>query len=209
MLQKDKGFETLQKAWGFPSRYEAIFLEQLDAKVKRMITEGLGFKNGYGSISCFYRNGKFSIFETGFRLSGGHSFDYQKAYTGRDYLETMINYAINEPISDTQPWTKERKALIYNLYFDCKKGDIMLSLEGIEELKKNSDIITVVQYIEKGFEFNEGPKKILMCTIYSDDLSIIKERISYINNNIRLITNNGIRTVYGKLALNEIEYIWK
>lgn len=209
MLQKEKGFETLQKAWSFPSHFEQEFLDKIDTKMKRMIAEGLGFKNGYGSVSCFYRNGEFYIFETGFRLSGGHSFDYQQASTGRNYLETMINHALGERVSDEQPWHKGKKALIYNLYFNCNQGEIMQSLEGVEELKSYSDIITFVQYAEKGFKFKGGPQKVIMCTIYTENLSEIQERVAFINEKVRLVTDCGTHAIYGTLKSEEIETCWK
>ena len=115
MLSKEKGAETLQKAWSFPSKHEKEYIEKVDNNVKEMLNS-LGMEYGVANISFFYRNHEFYVFETGFRLGGGHSYDYQRATGGIDYLEMLIKYSLNEQLSLSSSIAKDRGyGVTYNI----------------------------------------------------------------------------------------------
>ena len=55
MLSDVKGYETLQKAWTFPSKFENEYIADIDSSVKSMLAS-LKMKCGVANISFFYRN---------------------------------------------------------------------------------------------------------------------------------------------------------
>ena len=206
-LSPDKGKEVLQKAWVWPSRFSNLFREKHDHTFRKMLKEGIGMANGYCDISCFYRDGEFLVFEAGFRLTGEHSFDYQYKKQGRNHIETIINYAINQPISDTiHDCGKDLKSIIYNIYFMCPKGETLDTIIGIDSLKINEHIITIVQQQSNGFSFeNNIPVNLLMINVCSKDINIIKSNINNINESIKVLTVSGkIYNPYLILSTDEI-----
>ena len=205
MLTKQKGFETMQKAWTFPSKHENEYIEQVDENVKSMLMS-LGMKCGVANISFFYRSGNFYVFETGFRLGGGHSFDYQRASGGIDYLSAMIKYALGEDFEPNEDIPLYRGyAVTYNVYFKANEGDIVDEVTGEDVVKNMNEIVTYMPYLYNGYVINSmKPAKIAMCTLYAKDLDVILEKINIINNTLTVKTNKGICPVFAKLTSSEI-----
>lgn len=205
MLTKQKGFETMQKAWTFPSKHEHEYIEQVDENVKSMLMS-LGMKCGVANISFFYRNGRFYVFETGFRLGGGHSFDYQRASKGIDYLSCMIKYALGEDYEpDTNIPTDRGFAVTYNVYFKSNEGDIVKQVIGEDKVNEMKEIVTYVPYLYNGFVVRSNkPAKIAMCTLYSRDLNTILENIGMINKMLKVETNAEICPIFCELTSCEI-----
>lgn len=207
MLNNEKGCEVLQKAWIWPSRFNDLFINEYDAKFRKMISEGIGMKNGYCDISCFIvDNKKLLVFEAGFRLTGGHSFDYQRKVYERDYLETIIRCAMGMEISDNvKPAAKMLKSIVYGVYVKCSSEEQFVTIEGIEAIKKNQDVITFVPLIYEGFKFSNKPTRIFMCNICSNDVIQIKKIVKFINETVFVTTNKSRYCVYCALTEDEID----
>lgn len=205
MLAPEKGYETMQKAWSFPSRYEREYIEQVDGNMKAMLSD-LGMECGVANISFFYRNGRFYVFETGFRLGGGHSFDYQRASGGIDYLTLMIKYAFGVPFKVNNEMPSGRGyALTYSPYFKPVGGSVVEQIIGCEEVKNMKDIITFMPIVYDGYAIEgEKPRKIMMITLYAKDLDTIIEDIEYINNTLKVKTDKGFYPVYAELTTTDI-----
>lgn len=201
MLTKKKGYETMQKAWTFPSRYEKVYLEQVDSNVKAMLVD-LGMECGMANISFFYRQGKFYVFETGFRLGGGHSFDYQRASGGIDYLTLMIKYALNEPLKFNAKIPTDRGyAVTYSAYFKPQDGSVVNEVEGEDVVKNIKELVTYVPYIYNGYVIEgEKPRKIAMCTFYSKDLNTLLKNVKLVNNSFCVNTTKGKYQVFEPLT---------
>lgn len=201
MLTKKKGYETMQKAWTFPSRYEKVYLERVDSNVKAMLVD-LGMECGMANISFFYRQGKFYVFETGFRLGGGHSFDYQRASGGIDYLTLMIKYALNEPLKFNAKIPTDRGyAVTYSAYFKPQDGSVVNEVEGEDVVKNIKELVTYVPYIYNGYVIEgEKPRKIAMCTFYSKDLNTLLKNVKLVNNSFCVNTTKGKYQVFEPLT---------
>ena len=205
MLTKQKGYETMQKAWTFPSKHEQEYIDQVHANVREMLMS-LGMKCGVANISFFYRNGKFYVFETGFRLGGGHSFDYQRASNGIDYLSCMIKYAVGEEYDvDTNIPNDRGYAVTYNIYFKSNEGDVVNRVIG-EELVKNIDgMVTYLPNLYPGYVVvGSKPNKIAMCTLYAKDLTTIIDHIETINKTLKVETNVETCSIFCELTAQEI-----
>lgn len=99
MCNGKSGAPILQKAWTFPSRYESQYVSEEDGKIRKML-HGIGLKNGYVTMSAFYRNDRFYFFEAGFRLSGELSYNYYDYISGINYIDTLLDYSLGLPNSD-------------------------------------------------------------------------------------------------------------
>lgn len=205
MLTKQKGFETMQKAWTFPSKHEKDYVEQVDANVKSMLAD-LGMECGMANISFFYRNGSFYVFETGFRLGGGHSFDYQRASDGIDYLTLMIKYALGEPLKFNTDIPSDRGyAVTYSAYFLPEDGAVVNEIVGEDMVRNINEIVTFIPYLYKGYEIEGNkPRKIAMCTFCSKDLNVIIEDVRLMNKSLVVKTTKGDCHVFSELTETEI-----
>lgn len=205
MLSTEKGCETMQKAWSFPSRYEREYIEQVDANVQAMLSD-LGMECGVANISFFYRNGKFYVFETGFRLGGGHSFDYQRASGGVDYLTLMIKYAFGISFKVNSELPADRGyALTYSPYFKPEDSSAVEQIIGYGEVQNMKEIITFMPIIYDGFTIEGNkPRKIMMITLYAKDLDTIINDIVFINKTLKVKTDKGICPVYAELTTADI-----
>lgn len=207
MLTHEKGYETMQKAWTFPSRVESEYIQQVDSNVKAMLAD-LGMQCGVANISFFYRKGKFYVFETGFRLGGGHSFDYQRASEGIDYLTLMIKYALGISISSQSEISSEDRgfALTYNVYFKPQDGSVVNSVIGEDVVKGIKEIVTYVPYLYSGYSIEGGgkPRKIAMCTLYSKDVETIVSDVELINTSLCVKTSKGDCPVFSALTETDI-----
>lgn len=205
MLTKQKGFETMQKAWTFPSKHEQEYIDQVHNNVRSMLLS-LGMKCGVANISFFYRNGRFYVFETGFRLGGGHSFDYQRASNGIDYLSCMIKYALGEEYNVNIEIPQNRGyAVTYNIYFKSNEGDIVNRVIGEELVKSLNEVVTYVPNLYQGYTvLGNKPNRIAMCTLYAKDLTTLINDVRTINEVLKVETNTGTCSVFCELTTQEI-----
>lgn len=205
MLTNMKGYETMQKAWTFPSKHEQEYIKQVDNNVKSMLMS-LGMKCGVANISFFYRNGSFYVFETGFRLGGGHSYDYQRASNGIDYLSCMLRYALGEQIDINHNIPQERGfAITYNIYFKGNEGDIVTNIIGENSVKGIKELVTYIPNLYKGYTIvGNKPNKIALCTLYSNNLETIINDVNIINKTLMVETNTGNYPIFCELTTSEI-----
>ena len=79
----------------------------------------IGVRDGVMTLQSFYQNGRFYIFEAGFRMGGAQNYILSEYQNGTNSLEYMINYALtgiytvpymieNEIIVDLQDMMEER-----------------------------------------------------------------------------------------------------
>lgn len=203
-----KGHETIQKAWMIPSLFERSFRDKYDALFKNMIHH-LGFENGYTSISCFYKEGVCYVFEAGFRLTGGHSFDYQYATSGSSYLHTMISYSLGLPIQQFIPPKHQSKALTYNLYISTQNTEKVRSVEGLESLKDDKHFITVIPKVNIGTEIQpDKPTKFAMVTVLADSFDEVRSRIDLINKRIYVKTESKVYYSDTTITNEELRKYW-
>lgn len=205
MLTQQKGCETMQKAWTFPSKYEKDYINQVDNNVKKMLSD-LGMECGVANISFFYRNGQFYVFETGFRLGGGQSFDYQRASSGIDYLTLMIKYALGQPLVFNSNLPAERGfAVTYSVYYKPQKNSKVEHIIGKEKVQSIEELVTYLPILYEGYVAEDDkPRKIAMCTLYSKNLNVILDNIAIINSTLKVQTSTGISEVFCGLKDNEI-----
>lgn len=196
---------VMQKAWPFPSKWERQYVEEIDEKVRNMI-KGIGIENAYLTISAFYTKGHFYIFETGFRLSGEMSFNYYKIFTGVDYVEEMIRFALGEK-SDVQ--FVEHSGTVPNsiiLNFFAQDG-IIKKIYNIDAISAIPEVIDFLVYGQEGEEIhNKGSllKKIAMCTICATDWERIIDVVDQVNQLFSVMSTNDKEMINEKVERDEL-----
>lgn len=206
MLHREKGSEKVQNAWTFPSKHEKEYIEKVDAAVRRML-DSLDMSCGVANISFFYRNGAFYIFEAGFRLGGGQSFDYQRASGGVDYLEKMLEYAACGHCTDTKLELPHDRgyALTYNVYVESSYSGEIEEINGLDTIREQPGLITFVQMKQKGdIIVKEDPVILIKCTWHSFNINQIIENVNEVNKIVRVRVNNTDFAVCDQLGVKDI-----
>lgn len=206
MLHREKGSETVQNAWTYPSKHEKEYIEKVDSAVRRML-DSLDMPCGVANISFFYRNGIFYIFETGFRLGGGHSFDYQRASGGVDYLEKMLEYAVSGRCIDTKIELPDDRgyALTYNVYVESSFSGKIEEIKGLDTVREQSGLITFVQMTQTGDTVEKGvPFMLMKCTWHSSTINQIIDHVNEVNKIVRVRVNDNDFAVCYQLGENDI-----
>ena len=154
----------------YPSKHINEYIENVDEKVKKMI-KALNIKNGILNIQFFKENDKFYAYDPGFRLQGEGMHFYFKEICGFDHREMLINFALSGKFGESieklnDPFLHKKRA--YTVWLLVNKGKIG-KIEGMDEIKKESSIIHIVQRFYDGDEVSEsflGTEKQVFCRIY-------------------------------------------
>ncbi len=206
MCKGTSGAPILQKAWTFPSVHESAYLETVDACVRDMCN-GIGIRNGYMTMSAFYRKGQFYFFEAGFRLSGELSYNYYNHLSGIHYMDTLIDYSMGIDNSDVYEdcWTldRDKKSIILNFFAQdgCINEITLPDLDGMELI---SDL-----YVKTGDNVSNPTTvfmKAAMFTILGQDERKLVDAAMAVNSAFRIIDTYGNDMVYEKVSREELSH---
>ncbi len=136
---KNNGHErVVQSAWLYPSR-SIDMVRAVDPSLRRMIHR-MGIKYGCIFFSGFVcENSKVAFFECGFRLEGGHQYNYVSQKGPYNYLDLFIVHALTGSTAGVlRPYqdNKDLKAVTINVY---AKNGVVGQINGFEETSNISD----------------------------------------------------------------------
>ena len=83
----------------YPSKYTDIYIEKLDAKVRKMY-ENAGLRNGPVVLQFFTNGLDFYVMEMGHRLTGGQHYTYTKYENNISVLEQLIYFSVTGRMAD-------------------------------------------------------------------------------------------------------------
>lgn len=206
MCPFERGYEVLQAAWIFPSRYEKDYIGKVDKAVKKML-KGMRIVNGYITISGFIdKNHDFYIFETGFRLSGELSYKYTDKKYGVNYLDMLIEHSINGDIIGYNYGmikNENLRSLVINYY---GLNGIIFMKKGMEQIGKIPDV-DFTDYLVHSSEImnmNHLYKKIGMCWIFADSIDSLYEKLLLIVDAYDVLDSNNQSLVYHKFRIENL-----
>ncbi|MFC3212199.1 ATP-grasp domain-containing protein [Planomicrobium okeanokoites] len=129
----------------FPSRHREQYLADVDPQVRAML-RGMGIQNGVLLIQALYDNGRFYLYEMGFRISGSQHYNIIEKQTGINLLEMMLDLSVGKDISkyDTRHFDDS-----YIPHPSCNLPILMHSgtiadIRGMEEILAMPEILTAV-----------------------------------------------------------------
>lgn len=208
---KNNGFDkVVQSAWLFPSKDEKLFIEKENDKLIQMI-QNMGIQNGYIFFSGFLnQHQEFVFFECGFRLCGGHIYNYLELNGYPNNLDLFIYHALNVPYEKKHtPLTDPYKCIAVNFY--AKKGTIS-KIVGVEETLENTNC---------GFANIRGQigdvcvddqailSKLAMFHFYSKDAEALRSQVEILNQNFDTLDENGNSMVYDYIDPSVLSTWWK
>lgn len=203
--------DIVQSAWLFPSRHHNAYVEKIDPAVRRMISN-LGIRNGYLFVSAFAReSGDFVVFETGFRLCGGHLYNYFERKGLPNTLDLFILHALTGSVSELGPVVdldSGMRELTLNFY--AKAGRVAL-VSGFDEMAIVPECCAVVCDARVG-QVCRDDKAILpklgLLGFCSDDPVTLKRRAEECYSVVRVLGDEGEDLIYDRIDPSAISTWW-
>ena len=210
MCKGELGAKILQKAWPFKSKYEKLYLQDVDSRVRRML-EGLGINNAYATMSMFYVDGEFYFFEAGFRLSGEMSYHYYESVSGLNYLDSMIKFSMGD-----------KDETVFFDYFEKDKCFVVLNffglngtvdkIKGVDVLSSSENVYDIKLYVrERDTITNETNvfHKVAMFTIVVDNTEKLFSVVDKVNKTFDIIDKKGKSLIYERVSQDELKDYYK
>lgn len=207
---KDNGFDrVVQSAWVFPSRYHELFRQTVDMDLRRMIRD-MGIQNGYIFFSGFHEAGRFVFFEAGFRLCGGHIYNYLTRMGLGNNMDWLICHALGGQIPDL-PLHMEgvSDCKCVNINFYAKNGTIG-EVRGFDEIKKEGcDFLLAEARVGQVCTQDTAIlSKLGMCYFCDPDPKVLVERIRDAYTRIAVTDTRGGDMIYDRIEAEQILSWW-
>lgn len=206
------GFVKLTDGWLFPSRYLGEFVKTTDGRIRNMI-RNLGIRNGFLFITGFFDKGVFYIFEMGFRLGGGTTYNFISHNNGINYMQMMVAYSLTGKMSG---WDVEAyddpffKNPCCNLTVMAKPG-VIGHVGDLDRLRRADGILTVDPYYSVGQEIPDSgalSQTFARVNIIADSPAELADRIQMAYRMIDLKDENGEDMLLSTLSGSLIRQYW-
>lgn len=209
---KENGFDkVVQSGWMLPSIHHNAFVEKVDENMRNMI-RNMGITNGYIFFSGFAdKNSDFLFFECGFRLCGGHLYNYYPRIGHLNNLDIFILHALTGSVRNIyRPLEKEEnlKCVTINLY--AKAGKVF-QIKGLDDIGKMEDCAFCLQYAYLG-QLCEDSKAILpkLAMVYfcSESEENLVEDIKKLYELFKAVDENGNDLIYNRVDPTYLTAWW-
>lgn len=208
----DNGFErVVQSSWLYPERHLSAAMEKADGAMRRMI-EGMGIKHGCIFFSGFVdENEDFVFFECGFRLEGGHQYEYVYRRGYMNFMDLFISQALTgntEHVRNNPPVNPDLKCVTINLY--AKKGTIS-EINGMDEIAAMEDCSLAMTRARIGQKCNDDKAiliKIGMFSFCNESPKALREDVEKAYELFSVLDENGNDMLYDQIDTSLIETWW-
>lgn len=211
IFAKDNGYQrVVQSAWYFPSHAHELIVEKADDTLRKMI-QYLGITNGYLFISGFEEDGELAFFEAGFRLCGGHLYNYLELLGHVNNMDIFIYHALTGKTDNLQPaddGNDKIKCMNINIY--AKKG-IVKSIEGMDEIVKIDDCHFALTTGRVGQECKDDKailSKLGMLYFCNEDAKKLKADVEKAYSLLRIVDSNEKDMIYDRIDTSSIDELW-
>lgn len=178
----------------FPSKLLDEFIEEEHPKFCKMFRD-LGLENGIFYTSAFYKDGKYYVYDPGFRLQGGGFHLILNAANNFDHRKMLIQYSltgsmgIKEFEKKNDPYLGGKAAAV--IWFLTKPGKIV-KIEGMDYVKKHSRVVHIVQRFKEGDVVPESAigterQVFLRLFLICDDKEQLRDTIKDLQNRVRVL----------------------
>lgn len=209
---KENGYErVVQSAWLYPTRNTDAEIQSVDSALRRMI-QNMGIRYGCIFFSGFVcENGDFVFFECGFRLEGGHQYNYVAQKGPFNYLDIFILHALLGNTEDLSPFITDEdlRAVTVNIY--AKKGTVT-QIKGFEETAQIPDCCLALAQGRIGETCDDNHailNKIAMFQFTSCSPQQLQNDVEKMYTLFGVYDENGSDMIYDRIDPSLIAEWWK
>ncbi len=179
----------------YPSKYIDLYYETVHDGVKNLFN-ALKINNGVMSLQSFCKNGKFYIFEAGFRMGGAQNYILTEYQWGVNSLNCMINYAITGRMSDTPILDIDNPRFRHpccNYYVGLKSG-VIAKMGGVAEVEAMDGVLNVTVMAHEGdrvLETNALERICLRIHVVGETPEKLANTLVDISDTLKIISDQG------------------
>lgn len=208
---KENGYErVVQSAWLYPSRNTDV-VKTSDPVLRRMI-QSMGIKYGCIFFSGFVcKSGEVVFFECGFRLEGGHQYNYVSKKGPYNYLDLFILHALTgstENLSHSYKVNEKLKAATINIY---AKDGIIDQIKGFEKVNKLPDCCLAIMSgrIGEQCDMNHAIlSKIAMFQFTNQSSKQLQKDVEEAYELFKIYDKNGADMIYDRVESHVVADWW-
>lgn len=208
MLRFDNRLLQLPVGYIFPSLNECSFLEEEDGNIRRMF-HSLDMREGMVFMQCFNENGKYTVYEMGYRLTGSIEHHLMEHAYGFNHLKAILRYAVGDEV-DTSPMNPpvRRDMAMANLTLLLSEGTIS-HYEGLDEVQNMPGVLHVHESYPIGKTIDSSVMGKLAqvgmrVLLYADDKGQLLSRMDTIKDRLRVISTDGMDMVLRNYSYREM-----
>lgn len=198
----------------FPSKMTDSFIREINPHVIEMF-KSIGVKNGTMFMQALVDQDTKQIYfhEMGLRLSGGLIYSMLEASCGYNDVKMMIRYALGGPMATKEEMKRIDPYMhghfVGSLTIPLKEGRIS-SIIGMEEVRNNPNVTSLVQYYKEGDEIHSediGTLSQHFCRIKMMTSSVEEycDLINRIQKTVKIIDQNCNNMVYRYFDADRIQ----
>lgn len=193
MLKFSDKLLRLPVGYTFPSVNKDSFIKNEDENIKSMFRQ-LGMNEGMAFIQCFNDNGKFIVYEMGYRLTGSIEQHLMEHAYGFNHLKAILKFAVGEPV-DVTPLQSERlgNAIMANVTLLLSKGTIS-HYEGEEEVMKIPGVLHIHKSYPEGKVVDDSiigrlSQVGIRVLLYADSRERLLRRMDEVKDTLKVVSS--------------------
>lgn len=149
MLKFSEQYLQLPIGYTFPSINQCEFLKNENEKIKKMF-HSLNMKEGMVFIQCFNDNGKYIVYEMGYRLTGSIEHHLMEHAYGFNHLKAILQYAVGDDINISPLQSNNiGNSIMANVTLLLSEGTIS-HYEGFNTVKKMPGVLHIHESYPSG-----------------------------------------------------------
>lgn len=201
---------VVQSCWLFPSKIHSLIKKETNEAFCRLINK-LGITNGYIFFSGFEDHGSLMFFESGFRLCGGHIYEYLSEKGNKSNLDIFIFHALTGSTDGIQCPNKlnlNLKCVTINVY---SKSGIINEIAGFDQIREMKDCKFALVSAQIG-QICTDDKAILtkvgMFYFCNEDSIKLQQDVENAYKVLRVIGRDNEDLIYDKIDYSVISSWW-
>lgn len=179
----------------YPSKYIEEYFESVHDSVVKMF-KGMEVNNGVVTLQTFYKNGRFYVFEAGFRMGGAQNYILTDYQWGINSLECMINYALTGSMLDTPIKDVDNARFRHpccNYYVGLKPG-VIAKMGKVEEVRNLDGVLNVTVMCKEGTvveDTNALERICLRIHVVGETPEKLAENLVRISQTLEIVSTEG------------------
>lgn len=179
----------------YPSQYIDTYFADVHENVIALF-KGMDVRDGVMTLQTFYRNGKFYVFEAGFRMGGAQNYILSQYQWGINSLECMINYALTGSMNDTPIIDVDNARFRHpccNYYVGLKPG-VIAKMSDVEEIRSLPGVLNVTVMCGEGAvieDTNALERICLRIHVVGESAEVLAENLVRISKTLDVRSTEG------------------
>lgn len=189
----------------YPSKYIDEYYRSVHESVQKMFS-AIGVHDGVMTLQSFYKNGRFYVFEAGFRMGGAQNYILTDYQWGANSLNYMINYALTGSMNDAPICDIDNARFRHpccNYYVGLKAGTVA-KMGGVDEVRRMRGVLNVTVMCKEGeqiLETNALERICLRIHVVGETPEQLASNLVQISKTLRIMSTDG-----DEMQIEPLEY---